>query len=414
MSTEVLAAARKTPSFRMTDTETQIDFIRLRGYRLQRLRDQLRARDLGACVLFDPINIRYATGSRNATMFQMHVPMRFVFVPAEGPVILYDGEAYKHVARGLETIDEVRPPYSLSFFFAGSRVEEMIGRWADEVADVMRQHGNGSRRLAIDICDPRGAAALADRRIAIVNAQETVERARAIKSAEEILCMNIAITAAEVGMMRMQEALKPGISENELWSLLYQANLALGGEWIEGRLLVSGDRTNPWLQESSDRIIRPGELVAFDTDMVGPLGYCADISRTFFCGPGKPSPEQRDLYKLAYEELQHNLALVKPGVSFREFAEKTWKQPADCAPNRYMVAAHGIGLCDEYPSIYYRQDWDRIGYEGIIEEDMTLCVESYMGRVGGDQGVKLEQQVLVTSTGCVPLVKYPFEESLLA
>jgi Xaa-Pro aminopeptidase len=54
------------------------------------------------------------------------------------------------------------------------------------------------------------------------------------------------------------------------------------------------------------------------------------------------------------------------------------------------------------------------GYDGLVEPGMTLCVESYMGEVGGDEGVKLEQQVLVTETGCELLTSFPFEETLMA
>ena len=70
-------------------------------------------------------------------------------------------------------------------------------------------------------------------------------------------------------------------------------------------------------------------------------------------------------------------------------------------------------MCDENPSIFYPQDWERHGYDGVIEENMTLCVESYMGAEGGYEGVKLEQQVLVTANGCEVLSRYPLEEDLL-
>ena len=95
----------------------------------------------------------------------------------------------------------------------------------------------------------------------------------------------------------MEAALKPGISENELWAELHRGNIARGGEWIETRLLSSGPRTNPWFQECSSRIIEAGDLVAFDTDLIGPYGFCADLSRTWLCGDGPPSDEQRDLYR---------------------------------------------------------------------------------------------------------------------
>ncbi len=408
------SVAHIVPPTGQTDTEAMIDMVALRAYRLRRVREQLRAHDYAACLLLDPINIRYATGSRNYTMFQMHTPSRYLFVPSEGPVTLFDAEVVHHVARGLETIDEIRPAKLFNFFFSGSRLREFLDGWASEIADLFHSRAGGSKRLAVDRCDVLCGDALRRQGIDLFDGQGPLELARAIKSSEEILCMNVALSVADIAMARMREALKPGITENELWSVLYQTNVAMGGEWLDARLLVSGDRTNPWFQECSDRRIRPGDLVAFDTDMPGPFGYCADVSRTFHCGPGKPSTHQRDLYKLAYEELQHNLALVKAGVTFRELAERAYRQPPEYVGNRYMLLAHGIGMCDEWPSIYYRQDFDRIGYDGVLEENMTICLESYMGEVGGREGVKLEQQILITTDGYELLSHFPFEEELLA
>ena len=70
-------------------------------------------------------------------------------------------------------------------------------------------------------------------------------------------------------------------------------------------------------------------------------------------------------------------------------------------------------MADEYPDIPHLIDWEDFGYDGVIEENMVLCVESYMGRVGGCNGVKLEEQVLVTASGVERLSSFPFEEALL-
>ena len=225
--------------------------------------------------------------------------------------------------------------------------------------------------------------------------------------------MKEAIAACEEGMRWMQAALAPGITENALWSLLHQANIELGGEWVETRLLASGPRTNPWFHECSDRIIEDGDFVCFDTDLIGPNGYCADISRSWLAGGGKPNDEQRALYEIAREQIDHNTALLRPGTGFREYAEACYELPRDCLAGRYSVVAHGIGLCDEYPSIVYRQDWGQAGYDGVIEPGMAMCVESYVGREGGREGVKLEQQYLVTESGPELLSRYPLEDDWL-
>jgi Xaa-Pro aminopeptidase len=206
----------------------------------------------------------------------------------------------------------------------------------------------------------------------------------------------------------------PGASEAELWAILHERNIALGGEYIETRLLSSGARTNPWFQETSGKIIAAGELVALDTDLIGPNGYFADMSRTFLCGDGQPTGPQKDLYKLAFEQVHHNIALLKPGAAFRELSEKSWAMPARFQAHRYMSLFHGAGLCGEYPYIPYPQDFPAKGYDGLIEENMTLCVESFIGDEKGGEGVKLEQLVHVTQGGAVPLTNYAFDERLLA
>ncbi len=390
------------------------DLKRLRAYRLARLRAELVKRDYAGALLYDPINVRYATGSRNMAVWLLHNATRYAFVPSEGPITLFDFHNCGHLSDGLETVGEVRPARAWYYFAAGPRAEDIAKRWAGEITELLEQYGAGNKRLAVDRLEPLGTSLLQQAGVQIFDGQEVLEQARAIKSADEIACMRASIAACEAGMAKMREELKPGISENELWSHLHQVNIARGGEWIETRLLSSGPRTNPWFQESSDRLIRPGELVSFDTDLIGPHGYCADLSRTFFCGPGRPSAAQKRLYGMAYEQIQTNLDLLRPGIGFCEFAEKSFKLPPSFAPNRYSVIFHGVGLCDEYPASLYVEDYEAgAGYDGLLEPGMTICIESYIGEVGGAEGVKLEQQVLITERGHELLSHFPFEAELL-
>jgi len=395
------------------ETDAAAELPGVRAYRLARVRAQLRARDYAGCVLFDPLNLRYATDSRNMAVWTLHNAARYCFIATEGPVVVFDFHNCAHLSDGLETVDEVRPARAWYYFAAGPRVGERAAIWAAEIADLVRAHGGGNTRLAIDHCDPAGAAALAREGIDIHDGQEVLEQARAIKSAGEVALMKVAIDVCDAGMARMRETLAPGMSENALWSILHQVNIALGGEWIETRLLSSGERTNPWFQECGERIIQRGDLVSFDTDLIGPYGYCADISRTFLCGADRPKPEQRRLYRLAWEQIQHNTALLRPGLSLRELAERAFALPEKCVPNRYSVVLHGVGLCDEYPHAAYAADIDGAGYDARLEAGMTVCVESYMGEVGGAEGVKLEQQVLITDRGAELLSTFPFEDALM-
>ncbi len=391
---------------------TLINQDRLTRDRLARLRAELRRRDYAGAVLSDPMNLRYATGTRNMAVWTTHAPSRYAFVATDGPVILFEFASSAHVSAGSPVVDETRPCTPWIYFLAGPRSEEKAHLWADEIDSLLRQHGGANRRLAVDRCEPMGTLRLLSHGVQLFDAQEVCEMARRIKTPDEIACLQASMDVCDLAIDRMRAALVPGITENQLWSLLHETNIAHGGEWIECRLLASGPRTNPWFHESSDRVIAAGDLVGFDTDMVGPNGYLADISRSYVCPGGAPSDRQRRLYETAQSQVLHNTALLRPGLSFREFAEICWTVPDAYMPNRYMMMVHGCGFVDEYPSVAYLADWKDWGYDGMFEENMVVSVESYIGEVGGGEGVKLEQQVLITGEGARLLSRTPLIEAI--
>ncbi len=386
---------------------------RIRAYRLGRLRAELIARDCAGLLLFDPLNIRYATDSSNMQVWITHNACRACFIAAEGPVVLWDFHGCDHLSAHLPLIDEIRHGAALFYFECGDRMAEHAARFAGEIDDLVRAYGGGNRRLAVDKVDLAGVRALDARGLMLVDGQEVTEHARSIKSPDEVDAMRCALAASEAAMAHMQAQLVPGMTEAALWAALHHGNIVRGGEWIETRLLASGQRTNPWYQECGPRVIQAGDLVAFDTDLIGPYGYCADISRTWVCGDDGPSAQQRELYAVAYEHIQTNMGLLKPGVGFRELTQTAHRLPEVYRAQRYGVLYHGVGLCDEYPSIRYPEDDVACGYDGVLLPGMTICVEAYVGAVGGREGVKLEEQVLITEIGAENLARYPFEARLL-
>jgi Xaa-Pro dipeptidase len=391
-----------------------VDERKIRAYRLARVRAELAERDCAAAVLTDPINIRYATGTRNMQVWTLHNAARYAFVPLEGPVVLFDFNSCEHLSAGIETVAEVRRAVAWDYYAAGSAAAAKAQRWAAELADLVERHGGGNRRVAFDLLNPLGAASLERHRISVQDGGALMQHARLIKSPDEIVAMREAVDACEEGLRRMQAALRPGITENKLWSILHQANIELDGEWLETRLLSSGPRTNPWYQECGERVIEDGDLVSFDTDLIGKHGYSVDMSRTWLTGDRSASDEQRRLYAVAHEQIQRNIEVLRPGRTFDEIAELAWMPPEPFRGQMIGSIAHGVGLCNEYPLIQNRLARARgAGYPGIVHENMTLCVEAYVGEAGGRHGIKLEQQVLVTANGAVSLNTYPFEEALL-
>ena len=386
--------------------EDEIDFDKLRSYRLDRVRKELVKNNLEACILFDPVNVRYALDTVNMSVYNMHNLTRYCFVPVNGPTILYEYFNCEILSKHLNLIDEIRPAITWDYFSNGDQANLQLSKWINEVKDLSKNYFK-TKKIAIDVLNGPAVTALNKEGIEVVDAKLILEQARVIKSPDELTCMKAAIEVAEKGVSKMRSDLKPGMTEDELWSILHKTNIENGGEWIECRILSSGERTNPWMQESSNKVIQQGEIVAFDTDMVGPYGYCADISRAFVVG-NKFNDEQKKLYSMAREQIDFNSRLIKDGVTFQEFTEKSWELPEEYYPNRYSVMVHGIGLCDEWPAIRYPTDGGERG--GTFQKNMTITVESYIGKVGGKEGVKLEQQYLIGENGLELMSHHPLED----
>ena len=386
--------------------EDEIDFDKLRSYRLDRVRNELKKNNIEACILFDPVNVRYALDTVNMSVYNMHNLTRYCFIPVDGPTILYEYFNCEILSKGLDLIDEIRPAITWDYFSNGDQSELQLKKWVNEVNDLSNTYFK-SKKIAIDVINGPAVNELNKKGIKVLEAKKILEQARVIKSSEEIKCMRAALDVADIGIIKMRDYLKSGITEDELWSILHKTNIENGGEWIECRILSSGSRTNPWMQESSNKIIQDGEIVSFDTDMVGPYGYCADISRAFVCG-NKFNENQKKLYQTAVEQIDYNSRLIKAGVTFKEFTEKAWILPEKYYGNRYSVMLHGIGLCDEWPAIRYPTDGGERG--GTFQKNMTITLESYIGEVGGNEGLKLEQQYLFGENGLELMSHHPLEK----
>lgn len=386
---------------------------RMRRYRLGRLVGELKKHDYAGLLCFDPLNIRYATDTTNMQLWITHNPVRACFISADGYIVLWDFHACDHLSAHAPLVREVRHGASFFYFESGDRLTEHAGLFAAEIDDLLRTHGGTNRRLAIDRIENAGLFAIQALGIEVFDGQEVTEHARAIKGPDDLAAMRCAVHACEAAIGKMQDAVAPGLTENDVWSVLHAENIRRGGEWIETRLLTSGPRTNPWFQECGPRVIQHGELLGFDTDLIGCYGICVDISRTWMIGDFEPTAEQKSLYQLAHEHVTTNMELMRPGVGFEEITQKAHRLPEAFRAQRYGVIAHGVGLCDEYPSIRYPEDYEETGYDGQLEPGMVMCVEAYIGAVGGKEGVKLEDQVLITESGYELMTHYPFEQRLL-
>ena len=404
VSVRQVSAARQHGAMDHTTPPTDLDAVRM--YRLGRVRKMLQDRDLAGIILWDQLNTRYATDVTNMQIWCSHNEARYVYVPADGPVTIWDYGGKTFLSEGVPTVGEVRPVKSFAYFFSGNTIEDRARQWAEDIDSCIRETSGGNARIALDRMGPLGVHELQRLGYEIHDGFEVMENARDVKSDGEIALMRHSIAVCEAAIEQMRRAMRPGITENALWAELHHGNIVGGGEWIETRLLASGPRTNPWFQECSMRVIEKGDMVSFDTDLVGPYGYCCDMSRSWVCD-AKPTDEQRELHEIAVEHIETNKRLLKPGLSFRELTEIGHKLPEEFVNQRYGVMMHGVGLCDEYPAIYYPQDYDAVGYDDIFKPGMVICVEALIAREGRGESVKLEEQVLITENGFEQLTSYP-------
>ena len=390
----------------------------MREFRWHRLTRALADRGYGGVLLFDPLNIRYATDTTNMQLWNAHNPFRAVLLCADGHMVIFDYKQAPFLATYNPLIAEIRSGASFFYAVTGDQGDAAAGSFVAQLKDLMATHAGTNRRLAVDKIQIQGLRALERAGFEVMEGEELTERTRAIKGPDEILAMRCAHHACESAIAEMERVTRSGVpsgnlSEDDIWSVLHAENIRRGGEWIETRLLASGPRTNPWFQECGPRLVRPNEILAFDTDLIGSYGICIDISRTWWVGPAQPRPDMVSAMHHAMDHIAENMALLKPGAAIRDLVHGGHQLDAQYWKQKYSCKMHGVGLCDEWPFVAYPDHYVAGAFDAVLEPGMTLCVEALVSPEGGDFSIKLEDQVLITETGFENLTTYPFDDRLL-
>ncbi|RYG91896.1 aminopeptidase P family protein [Loktanella sp. IMCC34160] len=394
------------------------DLDAMRGYRLNRLTQAIVDRGYAGLLMFDPLNIRYATDSTNMQLWNTHNPFRACLVLPDGYMVLWDYKNSPFLAEFNPLVREIRSGADLFYFDRGDKVDVAADVFANEVRKLVADHAGGNRRLAVDKVMLHGLRALEAQGFEIMPGEEVTEKSRAIKGPDEIKAMRCASHACETAVKAMEDFARAAVpqgktSEDDIWAVLHAENIRRGGEWIETRLLASGPRTNPWFQECGPRIVQNNEIVAFDTDLIGSYGICIDISRTWWIGDRKPREDMIYAMRHAHEHIMTNMQMIKPGVSIPELTANCHRLDHQFQAQKYGCMMHGVGLCDEWPLVAYPDNAVPGSFDYELQPGMVLCVEAAVGAVGGDFSIKLEDQVLVTEDGFENLTKYPFDPALM-
>ncbi|MGZ4154299.1 MAG: M24 family metallopeptidase [Actinomycetota bacterium] len=390
-----------------TVTSIPVDLDALRAGRLARLQAAMRAKDVQACLLFNEPNVRYATGATSMPVYVMSTFARCAVVAQEGDPILFEHANSIHRSR-TRAVD-VRPMHAWEFY-DDPGAEAAV--WAGETVAALRELGVDPTAvpIAVDRLGTPGLLALADLGVRVRDAGPVTQEARRVKTPEEIALFELNAPLIHVMLTTFEDHLAPGVSERELLGEMARVLIARGGEYLATNTVCSGPNTNPWRAEATDRRVRHGDLVYVDTDSVAIEGCFYCVSRTF--AVGEPTAAQRSTYAAAHEWVTGTKDVIRAGMTCAEVAAVAPPLPERFVPQRYECLVHGIGLEEENPSVCHPPD-GQPNADTVLEPGTVLVVECYMGEVGGDHGVKLGDQVLVTRDGCRTLVPYPWSASLL-
>ncbi|MEP3054452.1 dimethylsulfonioproprionate lyase DddP [Ascidiaceihabitans sp.] len=391
---------------------------KMRQYRHVRLTQHIIDRGYAGLLMFDPLNIRYATDSTNMQLWNTHNPFRAVLICANGYMVIWDYKNAPFLSSFNPLVREVRSGADLFYFDRGDKIDLAADAFANDVRGLLEEHCKGNTRLAVDKPMVHGLRALEAQGLTVMDGEEVTEKSRSVKGVDEILAMRCANHACQTAVQKMEDFARANVGdgvtcEDDIWAVLHAENIKRGGEWIETRLLASGPRTNPWFQECGPRITQQNEIISFDTDLIGSYGICIDISRSWWIGDQKPRPDMIYAMQHAHEHIMTNMDMLKPGVTIPELTANTHVLDAQFQAQKYGCLMHGVGLCDEWPLVAYPDKAVPGAFDHPLEAGMVLCVEAAVGAVGGDFTIKLEDQVLITEDGYENLTTYAFDADLM-
>jgi len=388
------------------DFEERVNFDRLRKERLTKAKEALRASDLGSLVCYDFDNIRYITGTHIGEWCRNKMN-RYCILPLGGEPLLFDPATPAKKLSCPWIADRVYPAVG-SMRGAIPSETGSVDKVAADVYKWLAEYGVEKKPVGMDIADIPLIRALENKGLMIVDGQEVMLEARIIKTKDEIELLKTAAAMVDAAYESIVRAIRPGARENDLVAVANQVLFSLGSELVECVNSVAGERGKPHPHTFSDRIIRPGDMVFLDI-MHSYMGYRTCYYRTFVCG--KPTQAQLDAYKLAWKWLKDSIDLVRPGATTADVA-KAWPPPKEFGLKTEDEAfllqfGHGVGLSIWEKPVISRLFSLEKPYP--IREGMVFALETYCPSADGKGAARIEEEVVVTKTGCERIFQFPVE-----
>jgi Xaa-Pro dipeptidase len=244
---EFPVATTPSPGLHGVDWENRVDFARLRDYRLARVKEQLEASDLGAVLLFETSNIRYAT-STHIGYWAFNKGERYALVTRTGPPRIWDfGSAAKaHRLQLPQWFDETNSVGgNTGLQGAISPIVGLQKRAAEELVSVLKEDGVGDMPLGVDLAETSVFLELQRAGVDVRDGQQVMMLAREIKSQDEITLLTQACAMVDGVYQDIFEFLKPGVRESEVVALAHARLFEMGSEFVEAVNSIAGERCSP-------------------------------------------------------------------------------------------------------------------------------------------------------------------------
>ncbi len=363
--------------------------------RLRRLRSSLEENHLDSLLVTHLPNIRYLggfTGSAAALL-----------VADRGCILFTDGR-YRTQAK-----EELKR--------ANVNMNIVIARKSPLVAaaEWLAAQPKSSTRLYLGIEPESLTAGMRDRlasvlrgrtKVRLRSAPPLIERARLVKDAQEILRIRQAVELGASLFLIARSKIRPGISEVAVAAAMeYEARCA-GAEGMSfPTILASGPRSAIVHGRASDARIPQRGFVVCDFGVIL-AGYCSDRTRTVHVG--HPSAEARRLYEAVLNAQQAAIAAVRPGVTAAEVDGAARRVLRQQKLARYFTHSTGPGLgleIHEAPRL-------AAGQTQKLEAGMVVTIEPG-AYIPGKWGVRIEDVVVVTSSGCEVLTPADKDKELV-
>jgi len=373
-----------------------VDMARLQRDRLTRLQGAMKQQDLGALLLTDFLNIRYATNTVMMLGLRATGIQRFALIPAEGEPIICQRELARRSDYRCLRFDAymfaMRPPIATQDF-------------VDQAITGLKELGVAGERVGVDYLNLTAVDGLKAKGIKLVDGCQAVHQARAVKTTDELQLIRWTTKAKAKGYDLVRgELRKADPPEDQLSRImldyLMDQGFEAGSEFISIYDSSTIDSRPPNEPMGADLVVKEGDLVICDATVAGPGGYYSDFARTF--SRGAPTAETKQRYKEAYRSLQEAIRFVRPGSCAEAF--KSFGKGASARLPGFD-GFHGVGLC------IYESPWLRGGdpekYMISLAENMIVACEI------NHYPVKLEHLLRVTKNGPEILSEYPVDPELL-